>query len=599
MKPRRAFEENGLCPDCLLDSMGYSPADNREGYGTTVHWRSKLAGGQVRTLFQWERLLDLLDDPALYGPAAFWAAWQKGFVRPFLTDPVRVEARRAARTGAHPDIFARENETVEEEYARLLRDFCGRFMPDGAFDRNKAREVRNTDGGRRYLMGTVREFAALEYRYHSLGLTRLKAMKELLQCLLMLVTEQPLRKRELPFTKRGPDGEPALDFGEYLEEIRVRLENLYREDAFDIKGFSERATGGRIGYTPYDIVEGSRIHGATLRRYPLPQGVEPNGRVLYMVTPLINRPEIFDLAEGKSVVQGMAARGYLVYLVDHGEPGAEEADLGLDFYGKELHDHYLDSIMARHPSQDVEVMAYCMGGTLVLPYLARRAEELRRQGKPMDVSGVVLMASPFRFDDGESGHGPMRRVIRESYDPLVMEELFGPVNVPPQVIDMGMQEIQPGVQYTVASGFYGRASRPDAIADSAPFLFWLLHGTRFPSAAHRQWIRELFMENRIMEGRYRLPSFDPALHDRPADMDALREACVAIFNYRGERDPISPPGSCVAGELWGVTRDSVCDLLRGGLNRTIERNVGHIFVVSKKLLAEYLESVQAFFDARV
>jgi hypothetical protein len=33
-----------------------------------------------------------------------------------------------------------------------------------------------------------------------------------------------------------------------------------------------------------------------------------------------------------------------------------------------------------------------------------------------------------------------------------------------------------------------------------------------------------------------------------------------------------------------------------GLNRVIEKNIGHIFVVSRKLLAEFLDLVEDFFQ---
>ena len=88
----------------------------------------------------------------------------------------------------------------------------------------------------------------------------------------------------------------------------------------------------------------------------------------------------------------------------------------------------------------------------------------------------------------------------------------------------------------------------------------------------------------------------PALDGKPVRMEALREAGVRIFDYRGTRDPIAPPGSCVASELWGGKDDGNVSVTRGGLNRTIEKNVGHIFVVSKQLLAEYLELVSAFLE---
>ena len=189
----------------------------------------------------------------------------------------------------------------------------------------------------------------------------------------------------------------------------------------------------------------------------------------------------------------------------------------------------------------------------------------------------------------------MRDLIRRNYDALVMNELFGDVNIPPQVIEVGMNEIQPGVQYTVSLGFYGRAHHPHAIQDSAPFLYWLTHGTKFPARAHRDWIEKVFMDNQIYEGKYCLPSTNPDLDGRAVNMGALKDAGVRIFSYSGTRDPIAPVGSCVASELWGQTGDGNIGISRGGLNRTIEKNIGHIFVVSKQLLAEYLQIVSGFF----
>jgi len=77
-------------------------------------------------------------------------------------------------------------------------------------------------------------------------------------------------------------------------------------------------------------------------------------------------------------------------------------------------------------------------------------------------------------------------------------------------------------------------------------------------------------------------------------MGVLRKAGVTLFDYKGSRDPIAPPGSCRASEMWGQVQDGNIQVERGGLNRTIEKNIGHIFVVSKKLLSEYLEMVTAF-----
>ncbi|MFB3925873.1 MAG: hypothetical protein ACE14T_07435 [Syntrophales bacterium] len=592
----RQTSETGLSPNRLLSIMGHTPADNRESFQTTVPWKSKFVSEQIMALFRYRKFLKAIADrPLCFGPFSFAADWQNMMLEIYATGPVKAQARVAASKGRNPDIFGCLNEWICHEYARLLQEFCGFFMKDGSFDREKAGRISSTPQGAEFITGYLKRFARLEKSYNSLGLTRLKAMKELVKCLIIVITEKPLEGEDLPFMKKKGDGSDALRFSEYLEESRSRLENLYRENAFDIETFSERAVSGKIGYSRFEFVEGSELHKVRLRHYILPSGIKPNGRVLYCATPLINKPEIFDLAEGKSVIEGMLKEGYEIYLIDHGDPGSAEACLGLDFYGKTVHDRFLDIIKTRHPAAEIDVMAYCMAGTLIMPYMARRAEERMARGEDMDIKRVALMAAPVKFDDGKSGHGPMRAVIRRYYDPWLMQELYGPVNIPPQVIEFGMREIQPGVEYTVASGFFERDKDFRDLRDSAPFLYWLTHGTRFPSRAHREWIQRIFIGNEICGGTYCLPSSNPALDGKPVNMNVLREAGVAIFDYRGRRDPIAPAGSCVASELWGQVLDGNIEITRGWLNRTIEKNIGHIFVVSKQLLSEYLKIVSLFF----
>jgi hypothetical protein len=78
-------------------------------------------------------------------------------------------------------------------------------------------------------------------------------------------------------------------------------------------------------------------------------------------------------------------------------------------------------------------------------------------------------------------------------------------------------------------------------------------------------------------------------------MDMLRKAGVAIFEYKGSRDPIAPPGSCVAAQVWGQVDSGNAGLARKPLNRSIEKNVGHIFVGSRRHLSEYLAAVNEFY----
>ncbi len=589
------FHEERITPQELLRKIGYSPADNIENYKETINWKSKLVGYQINSIFKYKSLLDTMSQsPMFLGPLAFWAEWQKNFLEETISKPIKQSAKIAALNKRNPNTFEDMDERTEALYAGLLYDLCDYFMRFGQFDREKAIFATTSPWGKDFLKNKMEEFAWLEYNYNSLGLSRLTALKELLKILLMAITEQPLDGK-LPFLKYNQDNTPSLSFEDYLKDIRTRLEVLYRYKAFNIKEFTERATSGDIGCSPYEVVEGSIIYMASLRHYFLPKGVEPNGKILYLITPLINMPEIFDLTTGKSVIEGLLQDGYTIYMSDFGEPGPDETELGFDFYGKLIHDKYLELISERHPKQEIHVIGYCIGGTIAVPYLARRAEELLAAGKEMDIKKLALMATPVKFDDIESGQRDMLETIRQEYNAELLEELFETVNIPPQLIETGMNEIQPGVQYSVAKGFFERAVSSETVLDSAPFLYWLTHGKKFPYRAHREWIQYFFLENRVYTGRYRLPSTNPDLDDKPVNMDVLKKAGVIIFDYRGSRDPISPAPSCVASQLWGQVDDGTKTKSPGQLNVTIEKNIGHIFVVSKRLLGEYLDYLKAFF----
>ena len=595
MADKKKQASKRITPDELLAVMGDTPADNREGYSFVVPWKSQMAGGVVKSMVKLDKVLESISTSPYYGPYGLVALWQKDILDKMFLDPVKQFARFLTLTGRNPDMFGEINSWIYLSHARLLYSLCGNFITDGHFDVEKARQLTTTEEGKAFLKECIGEFAFLEKNFNSLGLTRLKAMKELLISLLVVITETPLKDDNLPYMPKQADGSDAMPFSTYLEEGRLRFECLYRVNAFDIKEYAERATGGKIGYCPYEYVEGSNLHSVVLRHYLPMVDVKLNGKILYLNTPLINKPEIYDMAQGKSIVEGMLKEGYEVYLVEYGDAGFESSRLGLDFYGKVVHDHYLELIGKRHPKKDIYVMGYCMGGTLILPYLARRAEERMAQKKQMDIKKVAVVVAPVKFDDQESGHAKMREIIRTQYDLDVIEALFGDVNIPSQVIEFGMNEIQAGVSYYMTNGFYSRAIRPGSLEDSAPFLYWLTHGTKFPSQAHREWLQKIYMDNQIYEGTFCLPSTVPALDGKPVNMGALKKAGVAIFSYRGDRDPIAPSASCVSSDIWGKTANNNISISRSGLNRTIEKHVGHVFVVSKVLLAEYLAVVTAFF----
>ncbi|MDX1400111.1 MAG: hypothetical protein R3204_16400, partial [Oceanospirillum sp.] len=359
---------------------------------------------------------------------------QSAFFRPFgvpeslftgWAQPLIQATEDAVANDESPDMITRADQQLDAAYAQQLKALVTHFTEEADGERRFNKETCawacETLQGQTWLLSQLNRFRLLEWQYHSRGQTHLTALKNLLRSLFQVITGQTFSLDEdQPYRKKSAEGQWRDSDDDYLKGCEERLLALLKHDAFDLRNFALNSPHACIGASPWETVPGSELYSVKLRHYPRPEGVKANGKTLYMASPMINRCELFDLAPGKSVIEGMLQLGYDVYLVDYGNPGPDQCQLGLDFYGKTVHDTYLDLILQRHPDQNIEVMAYCMGGTLFMPYLARRVEEAQITGKDVRIRQVVLMTTPVLFDDETSGHKPMRDVIRKDYDADVM-----------------------------------------------------------------------------------------------------------------------------------------------------------------------------------
>ncbi|MCX5840581.1 MAG: hypothetical protein NTY16_03805, partial [Deltaproteobacteria bacterium] len=193
MADKKKQASKRITPDELLAVMGDTPADNREGYSFVVPWKSKMAGGMVKSMVKLDKVLESISTSPYYGPYGLVALWQKEILDKMFLDPVKQFARFLTLTGRNPDMFGEINSWIYLSHARLLYSLCGNFITDGHFDVEKARQLTTTEEGKAFLKECIGEFAFLEKNFNSLGLTRLKAMKELLIALLVVITETPLK----------------------------------------------------------------------------------------------------------------------------------------------------------------------------------------------------------------------------------------------------------------------------------------------------------------------------------------------------------------------------------------------------------------------
>src|SRR4051812_41196358 len=101
-------------------------------------------------------------------------------------------------------------------------------------------------------------------------------------------------------------------------------------------------------------------------------------RPLVIIPPWINKYYILDLREKNSFIRWAVERGHTVFVLSWVNPGAELAQKGFDDYMTEGPLAAIDFVARATGQREVNVIGYCLGGTLLgatLGYLAAKGDD--------------------------------------------------------------------------------------------------------------------------------------------------------------------------------------------------------------------------------
>jgi polyhydroxyalkanoate synthase len=284
-----------------------------------------------------------------------------------------------------------------------------------------------------------------------------------------------------------------------------------------------------VGATAREIVWTHR--GVTLYRYHSSARCQPIP--LLLVFALINRPEIFDLKPGGSLVEYLLEEGFDVFLVDWGVPDEEDADMGLeDYVCDELRWAVRETLRASG-ADELTMMGWCMGATLCAMYCGI-------DGGP-EVRNLVLLTMPV---DGR----------RSTYASWVGDPGFDPERIaeqwrvlPGAAIDFANKLLKPMTNFfttyrRLGQSVFDGTGRPDAYQ---PMAKWVADNPPFPGRAWSQWIRWLYQDDALIAGRLRLRGRRIDLRrieqnllvvTAAADHIAPREGTMPIFDLVSSED---------------------------------------------------------------
>ncbi|HWX20268.1 MAG TPA: class III poly(R)-hydroxyalkanoic acid synthase subunit PhaC [Candidatus Binatia bacterium] len=248
----------------------------------------------------------------------------------------------------------------------------------------------------------------------------------------------------------------------------------------------QRAQRIRKGVTPAETVyEEDRLQ---LRRYLSEQ--KPRFKTpMVFIYALVNRPYILDLKKGRSVVANFVERGFDTYLVDWGIPTSADRHLTLDDYINGYLVNVLDYLRERTGVEKVNVLGYCMGGTMSAMFTALHQER---------VKNLMLLAAPIDFATNDSLLNVWTRP--ENFDVDKFVDAFG--NCPPDFLQAMFLLLRPvGNLLEKPVNFYEHMHEEKFIEDFLTTESWLNDNIPVPGEVYRQFVKYLYQKNLLTQNR--------------------------------------------------------------------------------------------------
>jgi polyhydroxyalkanoate synthase subunit PhaC len=467
-------------------------------------------------------------------PAALGIAWADWFIH-LANQP----GRRAAlfRQGA-------------EDVTALLRQFIG--LPEETLS-PAPDDHRFTDPGwqRGYFALAQQRFLRLE-RFWQLATTQLPGLSEPHERIVSFMARQILdmfAPSNLPFL--NPEVLAAcqttrcanLEEGARLFIADLAATGCTKEHALPLTPGREVAvTPGRVVYRNA-LIELIQYSPTTATVHPEP---------ILIVPAWIMKYYILDLSPRNSMVRYLVAQGFTVFCVSWRNPDQSMRDVVLDDYRRFGVMAAIDAVSAICDSTKIHATGYCLGGTLLSVAAAAMARDHDER-----LASLTLLAAQTDFTEA----GELQLFINEAQLAFLEDVMWAQGYLDSSQMAGAFQMLHANdlIWSRLVRRYYlGEEDHPDDL------MSWNMDATRMPYRMHSEYLRTMFLNNDVAEGRYRAGGRKVSLAD----------IHLPVFLIGTEHDHIAPWRSVYKFQLLNPG-DVTFVLTSGGHNTGVVSEPGH------------------------
>jgi len=256
-------------------------------------------------------------------------------------------------------------------------------------------------------------------------------------------------------------------------QLRIKMTDY---DAFKV-GANVATTSGKVVYQT-DLMQLIQYQPLTKEVYKRP---------LLIIPPWINKYYILDLRQKNSFIRWAVEQGHTVFVVSWVNPDRRHADKSFEDYMFEGSLAALDAVQKATGEREVNVIGYCLGGTLLGATLAYMAEKKdKRFVSATFFVSLLDFSIPGElgvFIDEQQVQSLEKRMNERGY--LEGSEMGTTFNI--------LRANDLVWSFVINNYLLGKEPFPFDL------LYWNSDSTRMPAKMHSFYLRKMYMENALKE----------------------------------------------------------------------------------------------------
>jgi polyhydroxyalkanoate synthase len=266
----------------------------------------------------------------------------------------------------------------------------------------------------------------------------------------------------------------------WLEDAAAKDVQMVKPDAFTV--------GRDLATTPGQVVLRNEL--LELIQYA-PTTEQVHAMPVVLVAPWINKFYIMDLSPRNSLIRYLVGQGFTVFVTSWKNPGPEARATTLDDYLLKGVRPAFEAARAICNVPQINATGYCLGGTAVAMLLAwLNADVTDRATNPVAHWTTFTTLTDFS-DPGEIGV-----FLSEGSFEFLRQRMAKAGYLDGANMAGAFRLLRPNSliwHYVIHSYLYGEELPPSDV------LFWNCDSTRMPAAMHEFYLRELYLNNRLIE----------------------------------------------------------------------------------------------------